>query len=282
MNDHLVDTRTAIRLRHSTRRYTDQPVPDATLELLMGCAQSTQQVSDLGVRFDAVSGVDRVGRLLSRYAGIYGLVSGAPHLLVGILPVDTDDARLDVGYVLEQVILEATRHQLGTCWMTGTYRPDEAGREVGLKGSETVAAVVALGYPRLDRWARLHDEAIHRIVAANRRKPLRRLVFAGRWGQRWSPDGADPTFLDLVEHTRLAPSARNLQPWRFIVDHQRLHLALTSRQPIDGGIAMAHISLVGTEVGLEGRWEVRYGDPELSRQLALPRSAVAIGTYSWS
>ena len=276
-----LDTRAAIRLRHSTRRYSDKPIPGETLELLMACAQKVQHVSNQGVRFDVVSGVDSVGLILSRYAGIYGLVSGAPHLLLGILPTENAEARLDVGYVLEHVVLEATRQQLGTCWITGSYHPDEAGKQVEINAGETVAAVVALGYPRLDRWARMHDEAIHRIVASNRRKPLKRLAYDGQWGKRWSPEGADPALLDLMEHTRLAPSARNLQPWRFIIDSECIHLALTNQQPIDGGIAMAHISLVGAEIGLQGSWMVRYGDPELGRTLKLPRSAVAIGTYSW-
>lgn len=275
----------AIRGRHSTRRYADRFVPGDVLESLLSFADRAPHLTDRPPRVGLISGRERVARLLARYAGVYGLVEGAPHLLVGLIPEDSDLARLDLGYVLEQVVLEATRRGLATCWMTGSYHPDRVAQEVALEPGEVVAATVALGYPREDPAARFHDTAIRRLVAAHRRRPLEELVFAERWGEPWAPEGADPKVREVLEMARLAPSAKNLQPWRFVLeggvgeDFPTLHLLLTDRAPIDGGIVMAHVALAAAAVGWAGRWRVRWGDPDLARAVGAPPSAVPVGSF---
>lgn len=274
-----MDVRTAIRSRRSTRRYASQPVAEEVLEHLLRFADGAQHLVRPGVRLAWVNGEERVGMVLARYAGMYGLVQGAPHLIVGLLPGDTDLYRLDLGYVLEQVVLEATRHGLATCWMTGSYRPEQAARQVETAVGEVVAAVVSLGYPRHDDLARLHDGMIRRLVSAHRRLPLEELVFAGQWGRPWSPEGSEPTLVEVLECARLAPSARNRQPWRFVVAERALHLALVEPAPIDGGIVMAHVLLAAAELGWEGQWAVCWRDAALSQALNLPPTATLVGTF---
>ncbi len=275
-----MDIRTAIRLRRSTRRYANRPIPEETLERLLTFAAAAGHLHQPGVRVTLVNGRERVAQILTRYAGVYGLVQGAPHLLIGLLPQETDEARLDLGYVLEQVVLEATRLGLATCWMTGSYRPDQAARAVEVATGETVAAAIALGYPRQDRRARLHDRALRRLAGAHRRQPLERIVFDGQWGQAWSPEGADRALVEILECARLAPSAVNRQPWRFVVEPGRVNLALVEPAPIDAGITMAHLALAAADLGRPGRWEVRLGDPELARSLALPNAVIPVGQYT--
>lgn len=274
-----MDVRTAIRMRRSTRRYSEQPIPPELLTHLLTFAWEAEHLSRPGVRVAMVSGRERVARVLARYAGIYGLVQGAPHLLVGLVPDETEPSLLDLGYVLEQVVLEATRLGVASCWITGSYRPDQAVREVELREGEAVAAVVALGYPRTDRRARFHDEAIRRLAAAHQRRPLEALVFLDRWGQPWRPEEADPVLVEVLECARLAPSAVNRQPWRFVIRGQELHLALVDPAPIDGGIVMAHVALAAGELGQKGRWAVRWADRALSAELGLPSSVLPVGTF---
>jgi len=277
----MMDVRAAIRVRRSTRRYSGRSVPQELLSRLLALAGGAEHLCRPPVRVAVVSGRERVAHVLARYAGVYGLVRGAPHLLVGVLPRDDDLSRLDLGYVLEGVVLEATRLGLATCWMTGSYHPDRAAGEVGMRPGEVVAAVVALGYPRQDPLAHVHDRAVRRLVAAHRRRPLERIVFAGRWGSAWSPEGAEPVLVEMLECARLAPSARNRQPWRFIVGPGWVALALVEPAPIDGGIAMAHLALAAADLGRAGRWEVCLHDPALARSLALPPSAIPVGRYIW-
>lgn len=274
--------RAAIRVRHSTRRYADRSVPDEHLDHLLQFAARAPHLTAGPPRVTAISGRERVARILARYRGVYGLVQGAPHLLVGLVPEDTDLARLDLGYVLEAVVLEATRLGLATCWMTGSYHPQRAADEIERRPGEVVAATVALGYAREDPLARLHDGAIRRLVAAHRRRPLEEIVFAGKWGVPWSSVGAEPALGEVLECARRAPSAVNRQPWRFVVEDggSALYLFLTAPAPIDAGIVMAHVALAGAEVGWDGDWALHWQEPAPARRMGAPPDAIPVGVFS--
>jgi nitroreductase len=211
--------------------------------------------------------------------GSYGLVQNPPHLLVGVMPEESETARLDLGYVLEQAVLEATRLGLGTCWVTGSYDAQRAGDAVGLAAGEVAAAVCALGYPAQARWGRFHSRTVRRLAGGHRRKPLTDIVFSGHWGKPWTPEDADPTLVAALEHARLAPSATNRQPWRFVVRPDYVALALAQSAPIDGGIVMAHFALASAALGCDGRWEVRLGDVTLAQECALPKGAVPVAVF---
>ena len=139
-----------------------------------------------------------------------------PRFATTILPEESDAARLDLGYVLEQIVLEATRLGLGTCWVTGSYDEQRAGDSVELMPGEVAAAVCALGHPDRGWWGRFHDRTVRRLARGHRRKPLTEIAFSNRWGEPWPPDETDTPLVTVLEHARLAPSATNRQPGRAI------------------------------------------------------------------
>jgi nitroreductase len=269
----------AIQGRVSVRSYDDRPVELVLLDRLLKLGRTAGHLTDVPPRVALVSGAERTQRVLTYMIGSYGLVRTPPHLLVGILPEDGAEARLDLGYVLEQVVLDATRVGLGTCWVTGSYDARRAGDAVGLAPGEVAAAVCALGYPGGNRWGRFHSRAVRRLAGGHKRKPLTNIVFSGRWGEPWSPDGADPTLATVLEHARLAPSARNGQPWRFIIRPEDIVLALVRPAPIDAGIVMAHVALATAALEREGQWEVRLGDTTLMHECGLPRGMIPVAAF---
>jgi hypothetical protein len=201
---------------------------------------------------------------------------------VGILAQESDRARTDLGFVLEQVVLEATRLGLGTCWITGSYDAKQAGDAVKLKAGEDAAAVCAMGYPAEQGYGRLHTKIIRRLAGGHQRKPLTDIVFSARWGESWIPEEADPALVTVLKHARLAPSAHNGQPWRFIVDGEDITLALVKPRFIDAGIVMSHVSLAAAAMDCPGRWEIQLGDRTLAQDLDLPPGATPVGTFQFS
>ncbi len=277
-----MDVLTAIRQRVSVRAYAHRPVEAPLLERLMAYTQAVEHLDGPSVRVALVNGVERTRRVLTHIVGSYGLVQNPPHLLVGVLPEESALARLDLGYVMEQVVLKATRLELAACWIAGSYHPERAGDAVGLAAGERVAAVVALGYPAENRWGRLHSRAVRRLAGGHRRKPLGEIVFSERWGQPWSSAGADPILDTVLEHARLAPSAVNRQPWRFIVRPDAIVLTTVRPAPIDAGIVMAHVALVSTALGRSGHWVVKWGDTALAQECGLPQGAVPVAVFRGS
>jgi len=274
-----MDVLTAIQRRVSVRSYDVCPVEPDLLKRLLDLARVADRLTEVPPRVALVSGVERTRHILTYMVGSYGLVQNPPHLLVGVLPEESERARLDLGYVLEQVVLEATRLGLGTCWVTGSYNAQRAGDVVGLAPGEVAAAVCALGHPSEKRWGRFHSRTVRRLAGGHRRKPLTEIAFSGLWGRPWSPDNADPALVGALEHARLAPSATNRQPWRFIIGSDRVVLALVRPAPIDGGIVMAHFALACAALGCGGRWEVRLRDATLARECELPHSVIPVATF---
>jgi nitroreductase len=277
-----MDVLAAIHHRFSVRSYADRAVDPALLERLLGFAEKADHLTDVPPRVNLITGVDAVRQVLTFMIGSYGLVYNAPHLLVGVLPKESESARVGLGYVLEQVVLEATRLRLGTCWITGNYNAKQAGDAVKMEPEEVAAAVCALGYPTEKGLGRLHTRVIRRLAGGHRRKPLSDIVFSRHWGEPWSPHGADPTLVTILKHARLAPSAHNGQPWRFVVGADQIALATVKPSFIDAGIVMSHVKLASTAAERPGQWELRLRDGTLARTYALPRRAIPVGTFTSS
>jgi nitroreductase len=274
-----MDMLAAIHQRFSVRSYANRSVDPALLERLMRFADDTEHVSEAPTRVALISGVEAAKRVLTFMVGSYGLVQNAPHLLAGVLPEDSETARVDLGYILEQVVLEATRLGLGTCWITGSYDAERAGDALTLASEEVVAAVCALGYPTEEGLGRLHTQLIRRLAGGHKRKPLTEIVFSESWGKPWSPDDADPALVTMLKHARLAPSAHNAQPWRFIRRPDGLALAVVKPMFIDAGIVMSHVTLAAATTERKGRWELRLRDETLAREWNLPKRAIPIATF---
>jgi nitroreductase len=268
-----------MRRRVSTRSYARHPVAPALIDHLLAHAAAASHLTPVPPRIALVDGAEQARCVLTFVIGSYGLVQNPPHLLVGVMPEESEVARLDLGYVLEQVVLEATGLGLGTCWITGSYDAESAGDAVGLQPGEVAAAVCALGHPDSGRASRIHDVAIRWLARGHRRKPLTEIVFDGRWGEPWSPAGVEASFVSMLEHARIAPSATNRQPWRFVLRPGGLVLALVRPAPIDAGIVMAHVALAASALGIGGGWEVQLRDTTLAEECGLPAEAIVVGAF---
>jgi nitroreductase len=269
----------AIEHRVSTRSYDKRAVEAGLLRRLITLSKAASRLTDVPLRVELISGVEKTQRILTYMIGSYGLVLTPPHVLVGVIPSENATARVDLGYVLEQTVLEASRLELGTCWITGSYDAERAGDAVGLASGEEAAAIIALGRPSQGGWGRVHTGTIRRLAGGHKRKPLKDIVFSDRWGEPWSADGADPILTSILEHARLAPSAVNRQPWRFIVRSHDIMLALVQPKPIDAGIVMAHVALAAEALGREGRWAMHWGDAALAQVCGMPQGVIPVGRF---
>lgn len=274
-----MDILAAMHRRISVRSYKEHLVDPALKKRLLELAKETEHLTESPPRIAMVDGVDQTKQVLTFMIGSYGLVQNAPHLLVGVLPEDSDRARLDLGYVLEQVVLEATRLGLGTCWITGTFDAENAGEVVGLEPGEIVAGVCALGHPTEEGFGRFHSRLVRRLAGGHKRKPLTEIVFTERWGKPWSSEEADPTLVTILEHARIAPSAHNGQPWRFIVRPEELILTTARPAPIDAGIVMSHVTLASEASEHARNWEIRLGDDSLAQSCKLPQKATPVAIF---
>lgn len=248
----------ALKKRHSVRSYRDVPLDSPMMESLEKvCADFS------GEGVQAVIVTEHVKDVFRGVIGPYGMVKGAP-LYVALI-CDGKDPHGDekTGYAGEAVVLEMTALGLGTCWIGGLFDPKAVLKVLTLKEGEKIPAVIPVGFPAEKPS---FDETLLKTMAkSHTRKDLDTLV-SGMSRNEW-PLWATTA----LEAARIAPSALNRQPWRFIVeercitvttDQEKEHHPLSKR--LDCGIAMLHLEVGARKEGAEGRWEYLEA-PEVAR-----------------
>ena len=127
----------AIELRHSVRRYKDDPIPEDILTQLRERIREINQ--ETGLNFQLVTGEPKV------FSGLmaYGSFSGVKNYLV---MAGKKDGELDekIGYYGEQLVLLAQTLGLNSCWAGLTYSKIPGTYQ--LAEGEKISCYIALGY----------------------------------------------------------------------------------------------------------------------------------------
>lgn len=190
--------------------------------------------------------------LFTGLVGSYGSVVGATS---AALFVGRRESEIDVGYVGEAFVLEATRLRLDTCWVAGAFSRKRAASLCELSDEERVPAIAAVGIAEVKQS--FSEKATRSFVHAPRRLPLEEIAPGASPGD-W-PDWARVA----VEAARKAPSGGNKQPWRFRLEDGALVLSCAEHPyptaKLDLGIAMIHAELGAEHAGVEGSWEKLVG-----------------------
>jgi nitroreductase len=248
-----------IRSRSSWRSYEPRPMaPDDVAALEAACATPVASPFGTPIRLQLVLGAAKDGKKL----GTYGFIRGAQAYLVGALTRGEHDLE-DYGYVFERLVLEATALGLGTCWLGGTLDRAAFGETVKLGDSEWLPAVSPVGPTKAKRG--LVDGAVRMFAGSRKRLDFDKLFFQGGLDTPLQPAQAGP-WAAVLEGLRIGPSASNKQPWRVVLSKQGAHLFLRPTsgyasflnfeiQRLDMGIAMCHLELGATELGLAGEWQ---------------------------
>ena len=270
----LTDVQTVIRQRYSCRTYAQTQLSAADLAILHTTA-TNYQIGPFAnnVQTKIISTSQEKSVDLKKY-GTYGFIKNPMGYII-IAAQDTQEAMVDVGYLIEILILKATDLGIGTCWLGGTFTKSRFAKSIEMAAGEIIPAVISIGYP-LDRQA-LMDRVSRIYAGSDRRLPWLDLFYNGSFDQPLTPLDVD-LYQEPLELVRLAPSASNKQPWRIVHFEGDYHfylqrtnyypaplaskiLKLADLQSIDIGIAMAHFELSAREGGQSGQWKIN--DPDL-------------------
>ena len=250
------DWHRAIFSRRSRRTFAARPVEHEKLDRLRTVCRDFRPFP--GARAELV--LRSPENVFKGLIGRYGRVNGAPHYIAFIGDMEASRVQEATGYMGEGVILEATALGLGSCWVGGFFRADAVGRDLALARNERVLSITPVGYPvsRED----FSERMLEGLAGSRRRKSLTELVLEGR-ASGWTEKA--------IEAARLAPSARNRQPWRFRVQDSSIIVTEDGKPSLPGiskrldcGIAMLHLELGARAAGVTGSWEF-LESPEVAR-----------------
>jgi hypothetical protein len=238
----------AIRRRISRRRF-DGPQGDSSA--LDRIDETCHQLGTSATGARTVLVREAPQDVFTGFVGSYGKIVGAPSLVAFI---GGDDSLIDVGYLGEAVILDATAAGLDTCWIAGSFSAAAAAGLVLLADGERVCAVTPLGHGAQKRSGA--ERLLSAIVKPRARLSLDEIAPGSSSWPGWAQEAA--------EAVRLGPSGANRQPWRLRMDGGSLLLRATPKAywtaPMDLGIAMLHAELGALHAGVLGTWDMLSGD----------------------
>ncbi|MCH7718742.1 MAG: nitroreductase family protein [Chloroflexi bacterium] len=163
-----MDAYTCILTKRDSRAYTDQAIPEATLERVLragrmaGSAKNTQPWSFIVLR-------DATGKAELAACGQFAQhLPAAPVLVAVVLAPNGGD--FDAGRAAQNMMLVAWEEGITSC-PVAMHDRECASRALGVPEGHRVAMVLAFGYPE-------SEESLHRGIP---RTPLAELVHHERW-----------------------------------------------------------------------------------------------------
>jgi hypothetical protein len=261
-----------IKNRHSCRTFENRSIEGPKLDefkkFINLCSNET-------FRFDIIEkSVGPEGEKL----GTYGIIKNARIFVAGIAKKKTADM-CEFGSVFETIVLYGAGRGFSSCWLGGTF--DRAGfsEMLNIANDEFVPVVIPFGYAAHSRS--IKERLMRALVGSDNRLPWNELFFKFSQETPLTPEESEEYRLPL-EMLRLAPSARNRQPWRVIKDGLGFHFYLSRSkgfekytydiQLIDVGIAFSHFALAARDNHIRGR--IVYSNPGIKSNLEYVRSWV--------
>lgn len=238
----------AIFVRRSRRSFIDRLPEEEKLERLEKVCREFRPFA--GVRAEFLRNSPE--KVFKGIVGGYGKITGAPYYVAFIGSSGAPNVEEGIGYTGEGVILEAKALGLGTCWVSGFFRPEAVKEHIALADNERVYAVTPIGYT--EKGFSVKEKIYEGAARSLKKKPLEEIV-----------EGAAPVpwQAKAIEAGRIAPSASNRQPWRFVVGDKFITVRVNNPKDsdkypkrLDCGIAMLHIELGAMAEGKKGKWEM--------------------------
>lgn len=251
----VVDT---IQKRHSVRTYENQPLLPRDRDTLLECMKQLDNPFAVPVHTYMI---DKTLSTDGERLGTYGVIKGASTFL-GISIPDTKLAPLAAGYQFETLILLATHMGLGTVWLAATFDRDSFASAMEIPKDELFLAISPVGYPAAKRS--LTENLMRSTMKSSSRKKWKELFYQEDFHTPLTQDLAG-AYAQPLEMVRLAPSAKNAQPWRVRKDGNTYHFYAHYKpglskgeeliKQVDLGIALSHFHLTSLELGLTGAFE---------------------------
>lgn len=143
-----------MRLRISRRTYKKEALSSTMIEVLQDLVRDLNQKSGLSLEL-----IENGEKAFSKFSKSYGMFSNVRTLLVMKANKNTEHLEEKLGFYGEWFILEATRMNLGTCWVGGTFDKSV----IPLDDSEKMIGVIVVGPVDKETWKEsLIRAAIHR------------------------------------------------------------------------------------------------------------------------
>lgn len=241
--------------RKSVRDFKNKRVKKDLLEEIKSYFKEFEEdESGIGFEFVLYEDGKKVFESLSGIGGYAGVMIESPHY-IGLKLLDgSKNSEIYGAYYMEKLITKLTNLNLGSCWISLAGVDPKIKEILFDLEDEGMDYLLAIGHP-----ARKNP---FKSEATSSRLGVDDIVFDGEIGNPIDLDELEYRGLDdLFYYIRFAPSGYNSQPWRFILEEDKLSLLLAYSAEdelnlTDAGIIMYYFENLVKALGIENSWEL--------------------------
>ncbi|MDF1512729.1 MAG: nitroreductase family protein [Anaerolineae bacterium] len=260
-----MDIYQAILNRRSVRRYRDVPVSKQLLAriddvIAHHVTPLVAQNRFAVMRRDVMTGEDLIVAM-----GGYGRILSPPHFLTPYI-IGDQYPLVDLGYRMEQIAIHMVQLGISVCFIGSLGRETDVRIRFRLMRQARTAAFLLFGYPAETIAGRAMNAVFRRRQQSNTKLAADRIFYHQTFDRMQLPPAQ---IAQLIEAGRLAPSANNAQPWRFLWLNQHLYLFVREHNPrygnqavhqqyrfFDAGTCMSNITLAMKGLEMKGYWSL--------------------------
>ncbi|MBL4930749.1 nitroreductase family protein [Clostridium paridis] len=226
----------AIYKRKSIRKYVPYNISQSDFGDVENLVNNVQSLySEIQMKITLIKEGIKIQEISKGIIGSYGKIE-APHYMV-ITSEEKEGYLENIGYTLEQIVLELADRGIGTCYIGGSIKKELLKDIMEIPSNQKPIIVVAFGYPANEPELEIKE------LENFKRKALEDIII-GNYEEK---------FREIFNLVRVAPSAINLQPWRLYVNENSIDLyankgniltkGLSHFSELDSGIALKHLEL---------------------------------------
>jgi nitroreductase len=264
-----MNTISLLKSRKSVRRFSNKDVNLEKLDRVVFAGINSKPLDEnINLKFKLIVNGHEFAKELKGYGGYFGEVFDAPHY-IAVITENKSGFLENLGYRVEQLMIKAHELGLGTCWIELFFGRDKIKKLLNLEGEDSeVVVVTPIGYEKIT----IMDKFIKNLKdSRSYRKSLKEIVYFNKWGCiREAETEIESKFLKILDHARLAPSWGNKQPWKFLINDNKVIVFAKKEvfrrknelnyNRLDCGIIMLYFELVGEELAVRGNWSIEKKD----------------------
>lgn len=244
-----------LKNRKSIRDYKNRKVDKGSMEDVLALFRKIEVEAD-NKYFDFVLFEDgeKIYNSFKGIGGYVGVMVESPHYIGIRLKEVNEEAIINASYYSEKLMGRLSTLNLGSCWLGIKDVDKELKANVLGDENKNIGYLIAFGYPKAK------NPFVNEVSSS--RYGVEDIVFKEKLGESIDIDELESRGLDdLFYYVRFAPSSYNSQPWRFVLEKDKVVLLLEYSKEnkinlMDAGIIMYYFEELAKVIGINNKWEL--------------------------
>lgn len=241
-----------MELRQSTREYKDRKLKKKEIKEVNDILKDVNlEANKHNVEFHLYLN-EEIFDQLEGEGGYSGVMINAPAYISLNMKDLKDETYIYGAYYLEDIIGRLSMIELGTCWISLYSVSDDLKRKV-FNTKDNIDFILGFGKPV--------QKSILEEEQYSNRASVEDLVYFNDFSNNATIEELENYGLDeIFYYLRLAPSAFNKQPWRFLIKDGKIELYIEEYEGnvnlTDSGIVMYYYEKLAELMGITATWDL--------------------------